>query len=82
MVTRLLLLTNSKVCILNSHEAICIPHIWLSSGYRESSIMQENFRRSLKQMAGMVYQYHQYYTIYYTTYSTLYSNYKTLQLKA
>ena len=30
------------------HEAICISHICLSRGYRESSIMQENLRRSLK----------------------------------
>ena len=33
---------------LHLHEAICISHICLSRGYRESSIMQENLRRSLK----------------------------------
>ena len=33
---------------IHLHEAICISHICLSRGYRESSIMQENLRRSLK----------------------------------
>lgn len=32
----------------NSHEAICIPQICLSKGYRDSSIMHENFNLNLK----------------------------------